>query len=307
MPPATVTSPPVDLSNVGEPRAESALRPAMHALVLLAGFVALYWEVIYKLVRDWANDGNYSHGFLIVPVALYLAWERRAMLLATKVDPKNIGLVAVFGSVAVLAAGTLGAELFLMRVSILGVVGGAVVYLLGWKHLQLLAFPIAFLILMVPLPAIIFNQITFPLQLLASQFGEVSLSTLGIPVLREGNVIVLAHTKLEVVEACSGIRSLVSLITLGIVYGYFVDNRTSVRVAIVLSTIPVAIVANGLRIAGTGVAAQYYGPEAAEGFFHEFSGWVVFVVAFAAIFGVRHIIVYGVDTLQRLLPRGATA
>src|SRR5207244_8827893 len=119
--------------------------------------------------------------------------------------------------------------------------------------------------------------------------------------------IVLAHTKLEVVEACSGIRSLVSLITLGIVYSYFVDNRLGVRLAIVLSTIPVAIVANGMRIAGTGIAAQYYGPSAAEGFFHEFSGWVVFVVAFASIFAVKHVIVYALDVAGRFRRGGAIA
>ncbi|MBM3777546.1 MAG: exosortase/archaeosortase family protein [Acidimicrobiia bacterium] len=274
---------------------------------LLVAFAALYWSVATNLVRDWANDGNYSHGFLIVPIALYFAWERRDRLRAQPLAPSNTGLLIVLASVAVLGAGTLGAELFLMRMSGIGVITGAIVFLFGWQHLRLLAFPVAFLVLMVPLPAIIFNQIAFPLQLVASQFGEVALATAGVPVLREGNVIVLAHTKLEVVEACSGIRSLVSLITLGIVYGYFIDQRPLVRVAIVLSTIPVAIVANGFRIAGTGLLAHFYGPEAAEGFFHEFSGWVVFVVAFAAIFGVRALIVSGITLAERLRPQGAHA
>lgn len=227
-------------------------------------------------------------------------------MLAAKRTPSNTGLLIVLGSVAVLTAGVLGAELFLTRVSMIGVITGAVLFLLGWHHLRLLMFPIAFLVLMVPLPALVFNQIAFPLQILASQFGEVSLSALGIPVLREGNIINLAYTQLEVVEACSGIRSLVSLITLGVVYGYFIDDRPGVRVAIVLSTIPVAIVANGFRIAGTGVAAHYYGPSVAEGFFHTFSGWVVFVVAFAAVFAVRHAIVLTIDTVNRFRPKGAT-
>jgi exosortase len=143
---------------------------------------------------------------------------------------------------------------------------------------------------MIPLPAIIFNQIAFPLQLLASRLGEFAIAAAGIPVLREGNVLILANTQLEVAEACSGIRSLISLLTLGIVYGYFTDKRAWVRTAIALSTIPVAIVANGARVAGTGILAHWWGPEAAEGFFHEFSGWVVFIVAFVMILGIQRLI-----------------
>ncbi len=134
---------------------------------------------------------------------------------------------------------------------------------------------------MIPLPAIIFNQITLPLQLLASRFGEAALEAVEIPVLREGNVLILANTTLEVAEACGGIRSLISLVTLGIVFGYFADSRVWVRSLIALSSVPVAVIANGARVAGTGIAADYMGPAAAEGFFHEFSGWMVFVAAFA--------------------------
>lgn len=260
------------------------------ALVVTAGFALAYYHVIFKLVHDWATDDNYSHGFLIVPLAGYLVWERRDHLLSIPLKPSALGLPAVVGSLAVLAIGTLGAELFLTRVSIIGVLGGAIVFLCGWQHLRALVFPLCFLLLMIPLPVIVFNQIAFPLQLLASQAGEWVLVLLGVPVLREGNVIVLAHTSLEVAEACSGIRSLVSLLTLGIVYGYFTDTRSSVRLLIALSTIPVAVIANGLRVAGTGVAAQFYGPEAAEGFFHEFSGWAVFVVAFLALLGIQRLV-----------------
>jgi exosortase len=284
---------------------EQRNRLIAHVAVVLVSFTLLYWNVMVKLVRDWSTDDNYSHGFLIVPLALYLAWERRDHVLALSLKPSVLGLLIVLASVVVLAAGTLGAELFLTRISMLGVLVGAIVYLAGWAHLRALIFPVAFLLLMVPVPAIIFNQITFPLQLLASQAGEFGLSTLNIPVLREGNIIVLAHTKLEVVEACSGIRSLVSLLTLGIIYSYFVDDRAAVRWVISLSAIPVAIVSNAMRITGTGVAAHYYGVEAAEGFFHSFSGWVVFVVAFAAILGVKLLVVQMADATARLRLRGA--
>ena len=251
---------------------------------VVTAFVLCYWTVITKLLHDWAHDDNYSHGFLIVPLALYFVWERRARLAAASYRPNWFGLVVVVASLGMLIAGTLGAELFVSRVSIVFLVAGTVLFAAGFDALRVVAFPIAFLFLMVPPPAIIFNQIAFPLQLLASRFGEATLQALSIPVLREGNLITLANTTLEVAEACSGIRSLISLLTLGIVYGYFVDPRISIRTIIALSAVPIAIVANGLRVAGTGVAAHYYGVEAAEGFFHTFSGWIVFVVAFALMY-----------------------
>jgi exosortase len=180
-----------------------------------------------------------------------------------------------------------------------------VLYVGGAQPLRVLAFPIAFLVLMVPPPAIIFNQIAFPLQLMASRFGETTLQALSIPVLREGNVITLANTTLEVAEACSGIRSLISLLTLGIVYGYFADKRPVIRTIVALSTIPIAIVSNGLRVAGTGVAAHYYGREAAEGFFHTFSGWLVFILAFALLFLFVKLIVNVVPPRTKLDPTDA--
>jgi exosortase len=167
---------------------------------------------------------------------------------------------------------------------------GSVLFMLGWRHLRILLFPIAFLLLMIPIPSIIFNQIAFPLQLLASRFGEVAMGMANVPVLREGNVLILANTSLEVEQACSGIRSLVSLLTLAIVLGYFSDRRTWVRCVIAASAIPVAVITNGFRVAGTGIAAHSFGPEAAEGFFHEFSGWIVFVVAFGLMLAIQRVI-----------------
>lgn len=263
------------------------------ALGLIAlGFAALYRDVLVKLVRDWSRDDNYSHGFLIVPIALYFAWERRDRLMEAPYKPSLLGLAAVILSVITLAAGELGAELFLTRISILGVIGGSILFVLGWAHLRILFLPVAFLLLMIPIPAIIFNQIAFPLQLLASRFGETTLAAMQIPVLREGNVITLANTQLEVAEACSGIRSLISLLTLGIVYGYFMHPSAWVRTLLAAATIPVAILANGFRVAGTGIAAHYYGPEAAEGFFHTFSGWLVFLAAFAMLFVMHRLIAW---------------
>jgi exosortase len=266
----------------------SVARLALGAVIFAAAW--LYWPVLTGLVRDWSNDDNYSHGFLIVPIAAYFAWERRDRLKSAIWRPSLVGLAVALVSLAMLVAGLLGAELFLTRVSLIGLVGGGILFLFGWNHFRILLFPIGFLILMVPIPAIIFNQIAFPLQLVASRFGEVVVRLFDIPVLREGNVITLANTQLEVAEACSGIRSLISLLTLGIVYGYFMDKRSWVRVLVAAATIPVAIVANGLRVAGTGVAAHYYGPDAAQGFFHTFSGWIVFLAAFVMLFVVQRLV-----------------
>ena len=258
---------------------------------LMAAFGLLYWRVVARLVHDWGADENYSHGFLIVPLALYFVWERREKLRKIPVAPSALGLVVVVGSVAVLIAGILGSELFLTRISILGTIVGITLFLGGWGYLRALVFPLAFLLLMIPIPSIIFNQIAFPLQLLASQFGESAMGFANVPVLREGNVLILANTTLEVAEACSGIRSLVSLLTLAIVLGYFSDPRGWVRTLVAFSSVPVAIVTNGFRVAGTGIAAHQFGAAAAEGFFHEFSAWLVFVSAFALMLALQRVVV----------------
>ena len=263
------------------------MRHTAAVLAVTGAFALLYRPVAAKLVHDWATDDNYSHGFLIVPLALYFAWQRRGSLLATPLKPSNWGLFYILAALATLGAGILGAELFLTRISIPLVLTGMVLFVLGPRHLRLLSFPIAFLLLMIPVPAIIFNQIAFPLQLVASTFGQQMLSGLNVPVFREGNVIVLPHTALEVAEACSGIRSLVSLLTLGLVYGYFADPRNTVRAMLVVATIPIAIATNGLRVAGLGLVAHWYGPSAIEGWFHTFSGWLVFVAAFAMLVVVQ--------------------
>jgi exosortase len=254
------------------------------------GFALCYWSVLTKLVHDWWTDDNYSHGFLIVPLAAYLVWERRDRFAATPDMPTPFGLVVVLGSLCVLIAGILGAELFLTRISIIGTVVGVVLFQWGWPRLKVLAFPLAFLLLMIPLPAIIFNQISVPLQIVASRVGEFILNTSDVPVLREGNVLVLPNTTLEVAEACSGIRSLISLLTLAIIVSYFGDRRTWVRIVLPLMTVPVAILANGMRVAGIGVVAYRFGAAAARGFLHEFSGFVLFSVALIMIYGIYRLL-----------------
>jgi exosortase len=260
------------------------------AALVASAIVVTYWSVIRGLIDAWSTDDNYSHGFFIVPLAVYFAWERRQRLALTPLRPSAAGLVLVAGSLMMLVAGILGAELFLSRVSLVGMIAGAILYLYGWPRLRVVLFPLAFMLLMIPLPALIFNKIAFPLQLVASHVGEYGVRAANIPILREGNVLILANATLEVAEACSGIRSLISLITLGIVFGYFADSRAWVRTAIALSAIPVAILANGLRVASAGWAAHYMGQAGVEGLFHEFSGWVVFVVAFLMMLALQRLL-----------------
>ncbi len=263
--------------------------------LVLSAMLVVYWPVLTGLVEAWSTDDNYSHGFFIVPLAVYFGWQNRDAIAAAPIRPSLLGALFVAVGLLLLVAGLLGAELFLSRVSILVTLAGAILFLLGWPILRLLLFPLAFMLLMVPLPAIIFNKIAFPLQLVASHVGEYGVRAMEIPILREGNVLILANATLEVAEACSGIRSLVSLFTLGIVFGYFVDHRNWVRAIIALSSIPVAILANGLRVASAGWAAHHFGTAGVEGLFHEFSGWVVFVVAFLMMFALQRL-------LQRFLP-----
>ncbi|HVB38860.1 MAG TPA: exosortase/archaeosortase family protein [Vicinamibacterales bacterium] len=265
---------------------------AAAAAALVVTLAIAYGSVVASLVRDWATDDNYSHGFLVVPVIAYLVWRQRDVWGRTDRTPSSIGLLLVLGSLGLYVGGLLGAELFLTRISLVGVVAGSLVFLFGWRHLRLLAFPLALTLLIIPLPAIIFNQITFPLQLVASWCGETALSAVGVPVLREGNVITLSTTSLYVAEACSGIRSLVSLLTLALLYGYFTDPRGWVRAALAAASIPTAVLANGARVAGTGIAASVIGPEAAEGVLHTFSGWMVFVVALVLLLLMKRALVW---------------
>jgi exosortase len=172
----------------------------------------------------------------------------------------------------------------------IGVLAGLILFLAGRAYLRILVFPLAFLLFMIPLPAIVFNQIAFPLQLLASRLGEMTISASGVPVLREGNVLLLPGRTLEVAEACSGIRSLLSLLMLAIVLGYFSERRIGPRVAIAIAAIPIAVIANAVRVAGTGLASYWISPAAAEGFFHSFSGWLMFVVALVGLLAVHRAI-----------------
>jgi len=262
-------------------------------LFLLGLVGCLYGAILFHLAKQWSNDANFSHGFFVPIFSLFVLWQDRARLARQPDKPSNWGLLIIMAALSVLVVGVLGAELFLSRISLLLLLAGLVIFLRGWPMFRAVLFPWAFLILMIPVPAIIFGEITFPLQILASKVAAMLLPLLGVPVLREGNVIHLPAMSLEVAEACSGIRSLLSLTTLAIIYGYLVETPTWVRVALALASIPIAVAANSMRIVGTGLLVQYWDPEKAEGFFHTFSGWLIFVVSLAMLFLLHRLLQFG--------------
>jgi exosortase A len=256
----------------------------LETAIILACLVLLYFRVVQGLVSDWIHLPDFSHGFLIPLVSLYFVYEKRKELAVFNRSGNWIGLPLLLFGIVLLLLGDLATEYFTMRFSILIVLGGIILFLLGEEFLKTLLFPLVFLIFMIPIPSILMDRITFPMQLFASKVAARSLYLIGIPVLREGNIIQLANTSLEVAEACSGIRSLISLLALSVVFAYFSQNTTWKRIVLVLSTFPIAIIANAARVTGTGILAHYYGDQVAQGFFHGFSGWILFVVAFICLF-----------------------
>jgi exosortase len=249
--------------------------------------VVLYYRVAIKLVYDWSTIPDYSHGFLVPLFAAFLVWDKRKVIQATPIRQSWFGVPLILFSIAVLILGVYGVELFTSRLSFLFLMTGLIWTFFGWAMVRTLRFPLLVLVLAIPFPAIVFNQITFPLQLLASRIASDILPLLGVPTLHEGNVIELPVMKLEVAEACSGIRSLMSLFTLAVFYGYFLERTNRRRVLLALTSIPIAVAANVARIVGTGLCVQYWDPEKALGFFHEFSGWVMFVISLACLYLVH--------------------
>ncbi len=281
-------------------------------LAISAALVFAYATVLRKLGFDWWTDQNYSHGLLIPFVIAYILWTNRQRFKQERANPSVFwGTTAVLLALFALWAGTAGAELYTQRMSLVLIIAGIVVYFCGFRLLRLTLVPLVLLILAIPIPIIVFNKIAFPLQIFASQCAVWSMRLFDISVLRAGNVIELLPRgsletrKLEVVEACSGIRSLMTLLTLSVVFAYLthpgdVDDgggpgphgpwwrsygfwRSTTLIA---AAVPIAILTNALRVSGTGVLAHYYGTGVADGFFHSFSGWVIYISAALLMFAV---------------------
>jgi exosortase len=248
--------------------------------------IACYAPVLARLAEQWRTDEDMGHGFFVPLVVAYMLWKQREQLCESVSSPSGWGLALVIYASLQLTVATLGAELFLARTAFVLAVIGSFLYLGGTRLVRAAAFPLFLLFFMVPLPAILYNQITLPLQLLASRMAESVLMTIGIPVFREGNVLELAGQKLQIVEACSGIRSLLTLSFLSLVYGYFFERKLWIRAALFVATVPVALLANAGRVTLTGILGEVR-PELARGVFHGLSGWAIFMIALALLVGVH--------------------
>jgi exosortase A len=263
---------------------------ALVATLFVFVLTAIYWPTVRDLVAQWWDDPNYSHGFVVPLFSGFLIWQRRGDLLGLTPEGSWTGLPVLVGGVGLLLLGDVGAENFLMRSSLILILAGLVLFHLGRRAFRILAFPLAFLFFMVPLPAIVFYAVAFPLQQLAAQNAASTLDFLGVPVLLDGNVIRLSQVTLGVAEACSGIRSLISLLALAVAWAHLTVAGVAGMLALVASVVPITIVANAGRVVVTGLIGQQFGIEYAQGFFHTFSGWIIFLVAFACLLGVHGLI-----------------
>ena len=245
-------------------------------VLLMAG---VYHSIVPDMILDWKRDENYSHGFLVPFIATYLAYMRLRDLQAAEVRPANAGIGLIGFGLVMLGLGWLGSESFNMRASMVVILAGSALYLFGWQVFTILLVPLCYLLLMVPIPYIIYDAAAFPLKLFVTKASVMSMKALGIVVLQEGNILMFPNITLEVADACSGLRSIMSLLALGTAYAFVMHSTTRDRIILILSTLPIAVLTNCLRVIATGILAQYFGSAAAEGFFHEFAGLFVFAGA----------------------------
>lgn len=254
------------------------------AVPLVLVFFYLYYQAIVKLVSDWSQDPNFSHGFLIPLVALYMIWSRQDKILQTPQASSRIGIFIILIGMLVHILGNVGSELFLMRFSMVITLSGIIIYLFGIKMFSVVQVPVSYLILMIPIPAILWNKIAFPLQLFAATISTEAINLFGIPVFREGNILNLANTSLEVVDACSGIRSLTSLLALTAAFAFLAPLSNLKKWILFLSAIPIAVSVNVIRLTITGCMAAWISPETAHGFLHDMSGLIIFGAALILVY-----------------------
>lgn len=253
-------------------------------IIFLAAFGFLYWTTIVRMVMQWSDDPNYSHGFIIPFISGYLLWRNKDKIVLADIKPSNWGIVVLILGLGIYFIGNLSSELFTMRFSMLIVLAGTILFTYGPERFKIALFPFLYLIFMIPLPEIIYNAIAFPLKLFVAKYSVLFLQAINITVYREGNIIMFPNIVLEVADACSGIRSLMSLVALSVAISFFVKASNLKKTVIILSAVPIAVFTNALRLIVTGILAKHWGSVAADGFFHEFAGMLVFGLAMLMLF-----------------------
>lgn len=252
--------------------------------VLSVLFLILYAPTFSMFVYDWSHDDNYSHGFLVPLIAGYLVWTKRTQWQKLPARSSLWGLAVLLGGVSIYVVGTIGAEWFSKRSSLIIVLGGLILYLYGAEIFKSLLFPLSYLIFMVPIPAIIYKTVAFQLQLFVSKIAAHIIALVGIAVYRSGNIIEIASGPLAVEEACSGMRSIMALLALSSLFAYFLYRSKLKQAILFASALPIAIITNVIRVTTTAIGAHYFGRQVAEGALHESYGGVVFVIAFILLF-----------------------
>ncbi len=256
----------------------------MAILVLLWGVI--FYPLYPELIRDWLGDSDNSHAFIVPLIALYFVWNRKKMLHSLPVATSAWGGVLLAASLFVYIVSSVGGIAFPARVAMVASLFGLVWFCLGNEYIQKLAFPISFLLFMIPVPNSLISMASLPLQLMATRISAQLISCLSIPVYREGNMLYFVQTQLEVAEACSGIRSIMSLTMISFIFCFLSRDGWLKKSILVVSALPIAIMANIFRVAGTGVLAHFYGDKVARGFLHEFSGIAIFAFGFTLLFCV---------------------
>lgn len=255
--------------------------------VLLVG---LFYPIIKSMVVVWRTDSNFSHGFIVPVIAAYFLYKRSKKLEKAGVFPNNIGLPIIILGLLLLAVAHTASEMFTMGLSLIIVLAGIVLYFFGKEVFKIISLPLGYLIFMIPVPYIIYNSFAVPLKLFVAKYSVLCMNVVGINASREANFIMLGNVILEVSDDCSGMRSLMSLLTLSVALAFLFQTTVSKRVVVILSAVPIAVFTNMVRIILTGILAEYWSVRIAEGFSHEFAGVIVFCAAFLILLLVSVVI-----------------
>lgn len=238
--------------------------------------IPIFFTTYIYLFGMWESE-DYTYCYLIAPIALYLIWEKRVELAKIPSTNSWFGIGLILSGIAFFWLGELGGEFTILFISSWLILVGIIIVHFGWPKLKCIWFPILFLLAMFPPPSFIHNRLTLKLKILSSQIGVAMMQAYGMSAYREGNIIDLGFTQLQVVDACSGLRFLFPLMIMGILFAYLFRSAWWEKIFLVISTIPLTIVTNSLRIAMTGILFELWGPKVAKGFFHGFSGWFIFM------------------------------